>query len=128
MKILIVDDNVENLYLLEAMLRGAGSTYEVVCAPNGVEALQKLEQQKFHLIISDILMPQMDGFELCRQVKQRENLRHLPFFFYTAAYTENKDVEFGLSLGASRFVIKPAEPEEFLSILRGVIQDTDTSF
>jgi PAS domain S-box-containing protein len=128
MKILIVDDNVENLYLLEAMLRGAGSTYEVVCAPNGVEALQKLEQQKFHLIISDILMPQMDGFELCRQVKQRQDLRHLPFIFYTATYTENKDVEFGLSLGASRFVIKPAEPEEFLSILCGVIQETDTSY
>jgi signal transduction histidine kinase len=128
MKILAVDDNVQNLYLLEAMLRGAGCGYEVVCAHNGVEALQKLEQQKFHLIVSDILMPQMDGFELCRQVKRGEDLRHIPFIFYTATYTENKDVEFGLRLGASRFIIKPTEPEEFLSILRGVIQDTDTGF
>jgi PAS domain S-box-containing protein len=128
MKILTVDDNVENLYLLEAMLRGAGRSYEVVSAQNGVEALQQLEQEKCDLIVSDILMPQMDGFELCRQVKQREDLRHIPFIFYTATYTENKDVEFGLRLGASRFIIKPAEPEEFLSILRGVIQDTDTSF
>ena len=79
MKILSVDDKVENLYLLESMLRGAGCGYEVVSAHNGVEALQKLEQDKFDLIISDILMPQMDGFELCHQVKQREALRHIPF-------------------------------------------------
>jgi signal transduction histidine kinase len=128
MKILTVDDNVENLYLLEATLRGAGRSYEVMRAHNGVEALQQLEQQRFELIVSDILMPQMDGFELCRQVKRREDLRHIPFIFYTATYTENKDVDFGLRLGASRFIIKPAEPEEFLSILRGVIDDTDTSF
>ena len=69
MKILSVDDRVENLYMLEAMLRGAGCGYEVVSAHNGVEALQKLKEQAFQLIISDILMPQMDGFELCRQVK-----------------------------------------------------------
>jgi signal transduction histidine kinase len=128
MKILTVDDNVENLYLLEAMLRGAGCGYKVVCAHNGVEALQKLEKEKCDLIVSDILMPQMDGFELCRQVKRGEDSRHIPFIFYTATYTENKDVEFGMRLGASRFIIKPAEPEEFLSILRGVIQDSDTSF
>jgi len=128
MKILAVDDNVENLSELEAMLRGAGRSNKVVCAHNGVEALQELEQQRFHLIVSDILMPQMDGFELCRQVKRREDLRHIPFIFYTATYTENKDVEFGLRLGASRFIIKPAEPEEFLSILRGVIQESDTSY
>ncbi|PWU16807.1 MAG: hypothetical protein C5B50_12735 [Verrucomicrobia bacterium] len=128
MKILTVDDNVESLYLLEAMLRGAGCGYQVVCTHNGVEALQKLEEQKFQLIISDILMPQMDGFELCRQVKRRKGLRDIPFIFYTATYTEQKDVEFGLRLGASRFIIKPAEPEEFLSNLRGVIQEPDTSF
>src|SRR6516164_565249 len=128
MKILTVDENVENLSLLEAMLKGAGRSNKVVCAHNGVEALQQLEQQRVHLIVSDILMPQMDGFELCRQVKQRKDLRHIPFIFYAAAYTENKDVDFGLRLGASRFIIKPAEPEEFLSILRGVIDDTDTSF
>ncbi len=122
MKILSVDDKVENLYLLESLLNGAGCGYEVVSAHNGVEALQKLDQEKFDLIISDILMPQMDGFELCHQVKQREDLRNIPFVFYTATYTEKKDEELGLRLGASRFIIKPVEPENFLAMVRDVFQ------
>jgi signal transduction histidine kinase len=126
MKILSVDDKVENLYLLESVLKGAGSGYEVVSAHNGVEALQRLEQQPIDLIISDILMPQMDGFELCHQVKGREALRHIPFVFYTATYTDKKDEELGLRLGASRFIIKPLEPEPFLVILREVLEEYKT--
>jgi signal transduction histidine kinase len=121
MKILSVDDKVDNLYLLEVMLKGAG--YQVVSAYNGVEALQYLDQDKFDLIISDILMPQMDGFELCHKVKQRDDLRQIPFIFYTATYTEKKDQELGLRLGASRFIIKPLEPEQFLAVLAQVIQE-----
>ena len=124
MKILSVDDRVENLYLLEAMLKGAG--YQVVSAHNGVEALQQLGQNKFDLIISDILMPQMDGFELCHRVKEQQDLCHIPFIFYTATYTEKRDEELGLRLGASRFIIKPLEPERFLTILRQVIQEYET--
>jgi signal transduction histidine kinase len=123
MKILTVDDKVENLYLLESMLRGAGCGYEVVTAQNGVEALQKLDQEKFDLIISDILMPEIDGFELCRRVKEREDLRQIPFIFYTATYTEKKDEELGLRLGASRFIMKPQEPEKFLAIVSRTIQE-----
>jgi PAS domain S-box-containing protein len=123
MKILSVDDKVENLCLLEALLRGAGCGYDVVSAHHGVEALQFLEHDSFDLIIADILMPQMDGFELCHQVKQRPDLRHIPFIFYTATYTEKKDQDLGLRLGASRFIIKPAEPEEFLATIREVIQE-----
>jgi len=126
MKILSVDDKVENLYLLEAMLKGAGCGYQVVSAHNGVEALQELGQDKFDLIISDILMPQMDGFELCHQIKRRDDLRHIPFIFYTATYTEKKDEELGLCLGASRFIIKPQDPERFLAMLREVIHEYET--
>jgi len=126
MKILSVDDKVENLYLLEAMFKGADCDYQVVSAHNGVEALEVLGRDKFDLIISDILMPQMDGFELCRQVKQRDDLRHIPFIFYTATYTEKKDEELGLRLGASRFIFKPQEPERFLAIIRQVIREYET--
>jgi len=124
MKILSVDDKDENLYLLEAILKGAG--YQVVSAHNGLEALEQLDQDKVDLIVSDILMPQMDGFELCRRVKQRNDLRHIPFVFYTATYTEKKDEELGLLLGASRFIIKPLEPESFLNVLCEVIDEYES--
>ncbi|MRR38041.1 response regulator, partial [bacterium] len=121
MRILSVDDNADNIYLMESMLRGSG--YEVVSARNGLEALQKLEQQTFDLIVSDILMPQMDGFQLCYEIKTREGLDKIPFVFYTATYTDKKDEELAMSLGASRFIIKPMDPEKFLEIVAGVISE-----
>ncbi|HWQ91104.1 MAG TPA: response regulator [Clostridia bacterium] len=124
MNILAVDDNSEQGYLLENMLRGAG--YHVVLARNGTEALAQLTDRPFDLIISDVLMPKMDGFELCRQVMKREDLRRIPFVFYTATYTEKKDEKLGLSLGASKFIMKPVEPEEFLAAIRKVIRECKT--
>ena len=88
MRILSVDDKTENLYLMESMLCGYG--YEVVAAHNGIEALQKLEDQQFDMIISDILMPKMDGFQLCREVKKNDKWKQIPFVFYTATYTDKK--------------------------------------
>ncbi len=124
MKILCVDDESEGLYLLELTLRGMG--YEVKVAHSGMEALEKLEGEPFGLIISDILMPGMDGFQLCHAVKSREALRSIPFIFYTATYTEKKDEELGLALGASRFIVKPVEPEAFLAAIRAVLQEYES--
>ena len=121
MRILSVDDKAENLYLMESILRGYG--YEVVAAHNGIEALQKLEDQQFDMIISDILMPKMDGFQLCREVKKNDKLKHIPFVFYTATYTDKKDEDLALSLGASGFIIKPTEPEKFMEIIATVIHE-----
>lgn len=123
MRVLNVDDNPDNRYLLESMLRGFGC--EVESARNGVEALQKLEQQDFDIIISDILMPEMDGFQFCREVQKRPKIRAIPFIFYTATYTERKDEEFGLSLGAARFILKPAEPEQFMASIHEVLSESE---
>jgi len=121
MKILIVDDIKENLYLLEVLLKGSG--YEVVTAEDGVEALQKIKKETIDLIISDVLMPRMDGFQLCKECKKDDSINRIPFIFYTATYIDIKDGEFALSLGAAKFILKPQEPETFLKILKEVIKE-----
>src|SRR4030066_276571 len=120
MKILIVDDNKENLYMLETLLRGYN--YEVESASDGVEALEKVLKNGFGMIISDILMPRMDGFRLCHEVKTNERLKKIAVVLYTATYTDPKDEEFALNLGAEKFIIKPKEPNVFIEILREVIR------
>ncbi len=123
MKILVVDDREENRYLLEVLLKGNG--YEVVSANNGVQALERLGAESCDMIVSDILMPVMDGFKLCREVKRDVALKHIPFIFYTATYTDEKDEEFALTLGADRFICKPMDPDEFIKIIKSVIREME---
>ena len=118
-KLLIVDDSQPDLYMLETLLKGNG--YQVATASNGVEAIEKARRDPPALIISDILMPEMDGFTLCRLCKQDATLNRIPFVFYTATYTDSKDEELALSLGAEKFIVKPADPEVFTGIIRDVI-------
>ena len=119
MKIMVVDDKEENRYLLETLLTKSG--YAVVQAANGQEALAILHDEKIDLIISDCLMPVMDGFELCRQCKADETLKKIPFIFCTASYPDKKDEEFGLALGAAEYIIKPFEPDNFIKTVKYVI-------
>jgi len=118
-RILIADDNPRNLYLLEAILKGSG--YEVVSAANGTEALAVAKKTPPDLIITDILMPVMDGFELCRQWKADAVLQTIPFIFYTATYTDARDEKFALSLGAERFLTKPQKPEVLVQEIKNIL-------
>ncbi len=125
MKILVVDDNECNRYQLEVLLSGHG--YEVMTAANGVEALDKARQSPPDLVIADVLMPGMDGFSLCREWKHNERLKAIPFVFYTATYTDERDREFALSLGAERFIIKPEEPDVFIRSIWDVIHQAESA-
>jgi PAS domain S-box-containing protein len=118
--ILAVDDNPANLKLIEKQLKSQG--YLVIPTHNGAEALEAARQTRPDLIVSDILMPVMDGFTLCRNWKADPQLMSIPFIFYTATYTDPRDEQFALSLGASRFIIKPAEPEVFLKAIETVLE------
>lgn len=123
--VLIVDDNRDNLYLLESLLTGHG--FDVISAENGEEALVKARLNPPHLIVSDILMPVMDGYALCRACKLDDTLKQIPFVFYTATYTDEKDEKFSLALGADRFIIKPEVPDVLINVLSELLKAKKTS-
>jgi len=118
-RVLIVDDKEENLYYLRALLGAHGC--EVSSARHGAEALTMARQSPPDVVISDLLMPVMDGYTLLRHWKADAHLKSKPFIVYTATYTEPEDERLALSLGADAFILKPTEPDEFLVRLEAVL-------
>ena len=114
-KILVVDDRYENRYFLKTLLSAHG--YQVVTAKNGKEALDLIKSEHFDAILTDILMPVMDGHVLCKTMKEDPELAKIPFIFNTASYTEPRHRQHGLSLGADEYICKPIESEELLRII-----------
>jgi len=117
-RILIVDDKEENLYYLQALLTGHGCIVDT--ARHGAEALIRARQVRPDLVVSDLLMPVMDGYTLLRHWKADARLKPAPFIVYTATYTEEADERLALDLGADAFILKPAEPEDFIARLQAV--------
>ena len=119
-RILAVDDKQENLYLLQALLGSQG--WETETARHGAEALAKARAGRPDLVISDLLMPVMDGYTLLRHWKGDDALQEVPFVVHTATYTDPEDEQLALDLGADAFILKPVvEPEAFLARMRGVL-------
>ncbi len=120
--ILLVDDNEETLVVLQKGLEFAG--HRMSTATNGREALEVLAHQSVECIVSDILMSEMDGFRLCRAVKEEPATRHLPFIFYTAAFLSDEDRELALSLGAVRFIPKPQRIADLLAEIEDALRES----
>ena len=123
MKILVIDDKDDARYFLKVLFEGKG--HKVSSATNGNEALDILKENKIDLIISDILMPDMDGFEFCKIVKADREMKHIPFVFYTATYVDKKDEEFALDLGADLFLRKPMDPDTLMKELSGLMKQIE---
>ncbi len=119
----MVDDNDVNRYQLEVLLSGNG--YQVVTACHGAEALELATSEPPDLVITDILMPVMDGYTLCRAWQEDDRLRDVPLVFYTATYTEERDRDLALGLGARDFVVKPEEPDVFVRRIRDIVSQEE---
>jgi CheY-like chemotaxis protein len=110
--ILVVEDIPNVLELLEVTLRFKG--YPVVTASNGQEALEVIKKELPALVITDILMPKMDGYALAQKLRITPRTKHIPIIFLSATYVTPEDKAFALSMGAVKFMEKPVDTEEFI--------------
>jgi DNA-binding response OmpR family regulator len=110
--ILIVDDTPKNIQLLGTILKNIG--YKIIVATNGLQALEILEKVKPDLILLDVMMPELDGYETCKRIKSNENLKDIPVIFLTAK-TQPEDIVKGFELGAVDYIIKPFNSSELIA-------------
>ena len=123
MNILIVDDNAINRKLLRVTLEAEGHT--TLEAADGVEALQILNREKADAIISDILMPNMDGFRLCHELRHQDHLKHIALIHYTSTYTSTSDQQLSRIVGADKYLAKPASIEVIMQTLAEAMLHAD---
>lgn len=121
--ILIVDDNPLIVNVLRSLL--TGEKYQVSVAANGEEALAILDSKPIDVIICDVMMPRMDGYELHEVVRTKPELSHIPFVFLTAL-DDSSEVKRGCEAGADDYLIKPFEPEQMLAVVRGKVKRSRT--
>jgi DNA-binding response OmpR family regulator len=118
-RILVVDDILSNVKLLEAKLKVQG--FKVFEAYNGLECLAAIERDKPDVVILDVMMPGMDGFEVCRRIKSSENTAHLPVIFVTAL-DQPSDRVAGLSAGADAFLTKPMNDDVLIALVKNQLR------
>ncbi|GAB1544143.1 hypothetical protein NUACC21_68190 [Scytonema sp. NUACC21] len=118
--ILLVDDSPTNLFLLEAILGNLG--HNLVTAESGKEALEKIFYQDFALIILDIQMPEFNGFETAKLIRQCSRSQHTPIIFITAFYNNLHQILQGYSYGAVDYLVKPIEPEILISKVQEFVE------
>ncbi len=125
MNILIVDDNANDRKLLRLIFERNGN-HCVTEAEDGLEGIEKARALRPDLIVSDALMPRMDGFQFLWAIKMDERLKEIPFVFYSAVYNGLKDEELALRLGAEGFISRPKEPDGFWREISAVMEKIST--
>jgi DNA-binding response OmpR family regulator len=116
--ILVVDDDPYILMSLEFLMKKNG--YNVVVARNGTEAMELLNKQAPHLVLLDIMMPDVDGYEICRYIKKTASLKNTKVIFMSAK-TKDADIKKGYELGASLYVTKPFSTRELVKQIKELL-------
>ncbi len=119
-KILVVDDNVQNRELLEAYMEEMEDV-TTIAASDGQEALAKIESEKPDLILLDIMMPRMSGYEVCKKLKSDPKTRDIPIIMVTALH-ETGDIERGVEAGTNDFITKPVNRTDLLTRVRSLLR------
>ena len=114
-KILIIDDNLATISMLETLLKISG--YEIVTAFDGPSGIEKALSEMPALILLDIMMPQMDGIEVCTRLRQTPQTAAVPIVFLSAKADE-KDIKRGLEAGANEYLLKPFNLEKLMQTVR----------
>src|SRR5271156_3411460 len=118
-RVLVVDDILSNVKLLEAKL--TAEYFEVVTAFNGADALVRIEQHDVDIVLLDVMMPGMDGFEVCRRIKRNPNSAHIPVIMVTAL-DQVSDRVAGLGAGADDFLTKPVDDAALFARVRSLVR------
>ena len=119
-RILLADDEEDIKTVVTMFLRSQG--YEVVTAYDGLDTLEKVRSEKPDLILLDIMMPVLDGYEVCKRLKEDEQTAHIPILILSAA-AHAESVKRGLKAGAQDYIIKPFEPEKLHEKIEQVLAD-----
>ena len=117
-KILIVDDEPNLVKILESRLKSNG--YEVISAFDGQQGLDRVRQDKPDLVILDLMLPQLHGYEVCKQLRADTVHKDIPIVMLTASGKAG-DIQEGLNLGANAYIAKPFKPEALLGIIKALI-------
>ncbi|MEO6462431.1 MAG: response regulator [Candidatus Eisenbacteria bacterium] len=123
-RILVVDDEVYIVHILDFSLGMEG--YEVVTALDGEQALEKVAQQKPDLIVLDIMMPKLDGYETCKALKSNEDTKDIPVILLSAK-GRNVDQKTGFEVGADDYITKPFSPRKLVERINAILGQTNSS-
>ena len=121
-KILVVDDERQIVKLVEVNLRKAG--YDVVCAYDGVEALEKVQSDRPDMIVLDVMMPRMNGFDVLKKLQSNPETEQIPVIMLTAK-AQDADIFAGWQSGVSSYLTKPFNPRELLTFVQRIFESLD---